>query len=167
MSEQHPALDGEPEYEIARRSPDGAEGHHWLRDLVYRILPGHHFDPDAMDHTANLAGAAQAAIQAGVRPKGMPFFVGVRPHETAADNVVLTYAVPVVPAVTDTDPGSTVTPTQITLAAQAQEPDGAEQTPEPAPAPQQEAQPEPTTATAGPENLNPPPAPEIEPGLLQ
>ena len=119
MSEQHPALDGEPEYEIARRSPDGAEGHHWLRDLVYRILPGHHFDPDAMDHTANLAGAAQAAIQAGVRPKGMPFFVGVRPHETAAGNVVLTYAVPVVPAVTDTDPGSTVTPTQITLAAQA------------------------------------------------
>lgn len=124
MTEQHPALDGEPEYEIARRSPDGAEGHHWLRDLVYRILPGHHFDPDAMDHTANLAGAAQAAIQAGVRPKGMPFFVGARPHETAADNVVLTYAVPVVPAVTDTDPGSTVTPTQITLTAQApQEPD--------------------------------------------
>lgn len=119
MSEQHPALDGEPEYEIARRSPDGAEGHHWLRDLVYRILPGHHFDPDAMDHTANLAGAAQAAIQAGVHPKGMPFFAGARPHESAPDNVILTYAVPVVPSVTDKDPDSTVTPTQITLAAQA------------------------------------------------
>lgn len=118
MNEQHPSLDGDIEQEIARRSPDGADGHHWFRELVHRILPGHHFDPDTMDHTANLAGAAQAAIQAGVHPKGAPFFVGARPHETAPDNVVLTYAVPVVPSVIDKDPESTVTPTMITLAAQ-------------------------------------------------
>jgi len=157
VSEQHPALDGDIEAEIARRSPDGGEGHHWLRELVHRILPGHHFDPDTMDHTANLAGAAQAAIQAGVHPKGLPFFAGCRPHESAPDNVVLTYAVPVVPSITDNEPASTVTPTMITLAAQApQAPDeteltadpvlvpAAEQTAEPASAAEPEAQPETT-----------------------
>lgn len=141
MSEQHPALDGDPEAEIARRSPDGADGHHWIKEFVYRILPGHRFDPDAMDHTANLAGTAQAAIQAGVRPKGMPVFLGARPHETAPDNIVLGYAVPVVPAVTDTEPETTVTPTQITLAGQA--PQESDET-EPQTATEPESQPETT-----------------------
>jgi len=144
VSEQHPALDGESEKEIARRSPDGAEGHFWLRELVHRILPGYHFDPDTMDHTANLAGAAQAAIQAGVHPKGEPFLAGVRPHETAPANVILTYAVPVVPAVIDKDPDSTVTPTQITLAAQAQQdPPQVPQVPQVADTPGPVADPEP------------------------
>jgi hypothetical protein len=105
---------------VADRSPDGGDGRHWFKEFVHRVLPGHRFDPDTMDHTANLAGAVQAAIQAGVHPKGDPWFVGSRPHETAPDNHILTYAVPAVPSIGDTEPETTVTPTQVTLSGQAQ-----------------------------------------------
>jgi len=113
MADQFPSLHGDPEAEIAQRSPDGADGHHWLKDFVYRIRRGEVFDHDRLDHAANLAGTVQAAIQAGVHPKGEPEFLGSRPHPTAPDNYVLTYAVPVVPAVADTEPETTVTPTQV------------------------------------------------------
>jgi hypothetical protein len=117
MADQHPSLHGDDEAEIAQRSADGSDGHHWFKQFVHRVPPGHSFDPDRMDHTANLAGTVQAAVQNGVHPKGDPVFVGCEAHPTAPDNHVLTYAVPVVPAAVDTRAETTLTPTQVTLAA--------------------------------------------------
>jgi hypothetical protein len=163
MTEQQTSAD-----EIAKRAPDGSDGHHWFKELIYRVRRGQVLDLARFDHTANLAGAVQAAVQNGLHTKGEPFFVGARPHEIAPDNHVLTYAVPVVPAAADTEPETTVTPTDVTfagrqdaLAGAGYSPDGVEaaaQTPDAAAAaPQQAAEsaaepvPEPAPAEPAPE----------------
>jgi hypothetical protein len=122
VSQQHPSLHGDDEGEIAQRSADGSDGSWWFKEFVHRTPRGQQFDQDALDHTANLAGTVQAAVQNGVHPKAMPEFIGSRPYPGAAGNHILTYAVPAVPSAVDRESQTTITPTQVTVLLEADRP---------------------------------------------
>lgn len=98
---QFPSLDGEPEVEVAERSPDVEEptASEHVKVFVVQANPaGEDFD-EAM-HGRNITAMRQQAILLGLRPTGDGRFVGSESID-AGQSVRLTYSLPVVPAVVD------------------------------------------------------------------
>lgn len=114
--DQHPALRGEPEVEVAQRAADGSSGT-TLRKVFVVAAPEDVQDDSIPDdhpmHEANCVRTLEEAIQRGLHPKAKARLVSSevveRPGRGPA-SVALTYEVEVQPAVIDTEAHETVTP---------------------------------------------------------
>lgn len=112
LRNQHPALHGDPEGEVAKRSADGSSGMTFHK--VFVLGSGITDDAEHPQHLANLAGTLQEAINRGLHPKGEPKLVSVnhgQPDRRGAVSSWCKYTVDVEPAVTDTKAHTTETPT--------------------------------------------------------
>jgi hypothetical protein len=109
---QHPALDGDVQGEIEHRTPETtAEGMFTKTFSVGAIG----IADDHPWHVANAGGVIQEAVQRGLHPKGDVVLIATEEHDDGrrSQYTDLTYQVPVVPAIVDHDPGSTITQHQI------------------------------------------------------
>jgi hypothetical protein len=110
LSEQFPALAGDPQREIEQRSADGADEGRFLKTFVVDREVGE----DSPMHARNAVGVVQEAIQRGLHPKGDVYLVDrTVVQEKRSVSTELTYAVDVEPASVDHDPASTVTPSDL------------------------------------------------------
>lgn len=112
---QFPSLDGDPGAEVNQRTAeDNSTG-----DVFRKVFTVHNrshtlgLPKDHWVHWQNAVAVLQDAIQRGLHPKGVPVLVDEQPHPTAPGNTNLTYEVPVTPAVSDTEPHTTVTPSHL------------------------------------------------------
>lgn len=109
---QFPSLDGDLEAEVAQRTEPETEGS-WFRK-VFTVHNRAHtvgLDLDHPVHQANAVAVLQSALQQGLHPKSQPVLESEQPNASdPARHTDLTYRVHVVPAVADTDPFSTCTP---------------------------------------------------------
>lgn len=115
MSRQFPSLHGDPDGEVAQRSPDGGVGDVFRR--VFTVPDRSHTPGLPIDHESHLSRLTETvadAVRRGLHPKGDPEFDGETPHPTAPNNTNLTYSVHVVPAAVDNDPTTTATPATVT-----------------------------------------------------
>jgi hypothetical protein len=116
LRNQHPALHGDPEGEIAKRSADGSVGLTFHK--VFVLAGDITDDVKHPQHVANLSGTAQEAINRGLHPKGEPELVSIdveEPDRRGNKSARCKYAVEVEPAITDTEAHTTVTPHDITV----------------------------------------------------
>lgn len=125
---QFPSLDGDPAAEVAQRTEPDTEGS-WFRKVftVHNRAHTTGLPEDHEVHRNNFVAVLQAALQQGLHPKAAPELESEEPHSFDPNHTDLTYRVHVVPAVTDRDPNSTVTPS--TLALVQADPDALEQPP--------------------------------------
>jgi len=109
---QFPSLDGDSDAEVAQRTEADTDGD-WFRKVftVHDRAWTRELAADHWAHEPNLGATLQAAIQQGLHPKGVPELASETSHSYDPHTVELTYRVKVVPAVSDDDPESTVTPT--------------------------------------------------------
>lgn len=109
---QFPSLDGDLEAEIAQRTePDTSDS--WFRHVFTVHNRAHTVGlPEDHDvHLANHVAVLQRALQQGLHPKAQPELESEEPCPSdPVNHTNLTYRVQVVPAVADTDPFTTVTP---------------------------------------------------------
>jgi hypothetical protein len=108
--DQHPALHGDPEGEVASRSLD-SDGMTFKKTFV--IAGPAEIPSDHPQHEDNAGRVLEEALQRGLHPRGKARLVGTEVVEISRRGVVstaCTYAVEVVPAVTDTEAHLTVTP---------------------------------------------------------
>lgn len=109
---QFPSLDGDLEAEVAQRTEPDTDGS-WFR-RVFTVHNRAHttgLPEDHEIHAANRTAVIQQALQQGLHPKAQPELESEEPCPSdPANHTNLTYRVQVVPAVADTDPWSTVTP---------------------------------------------------------
>ncbi|WP_406444549.1 hypothetical protein OHB14_36725 [Streptomyces sp. NBC_01613] len=110
-SKQFPAKDGEPEAEVDKRSTDGSEGTHHVKEFVVLTAnwPG---TGEETAHEANGAAVVNEAIQRGLHPRGDVSFDGATDHDDGV-STVLTYSVQTVPASVDHTPQDTTTPRDV------------------------------------------------------
>lgn len=99
---QFPALEGEPEVEVAKRGADNHEDSSTTHHKVY-VLPADQYNPDEPGtlHEDNKRAMRQEMMNLGLRPTGDVSFDGATDHEE--DNgrsVDLAYSVGAEPAVT-------------------------------------------------------------------
>lgn len=113
---QFPSLDGDPEAEVAQRTEPDTDGN-WFRKVFTvhnrsytKGIDGHH-----PFHLDNFVSVLQAALQQGLHPKGAPELETEADHPTDGKSTNLTYRVPVVPAVADVHPETTVTPSNLDI----------------------------------------------------
>lgn len=106
---QHPALDGDIQGEIEHRTPEPTDDGVFTKTFSVGAIG---IADDHPMHLANAGGVVQEAIQRGLHPKGDVMLVASEEHDYGRRHryTDLTYQVPVVPAIVDTDAGSTVTP---------------------------------------------------------
>jgi hypothetical protein len=112
---QFPSLDGDPESEVNQRTAENNSTGSVFRK-VFTVHNRSHtlgLPKDHWVHWQNAVAVLQEAIQRGLHPKGAPVLVDEQPHPTAPGNTNLTYEVPVTPAVSDTEPHTTVTPSSL------------------------------------------------------
>lgn len=109
---QHPALDGDIQGEIEHRTPEPTGDGVFTKTFSVGVIG---LPDDHPIHLANAGGVIQDAIQRGLHPKGDVMLVASEEHDDGrrSQYTNLTYQVPVVPAVVDTDAASTVTPQMI------------------------------------------------------
>jgi len=114
---QFPSLDGNPEAEVAQRTELPTEGS-WFRKqfVVHNRSHTRDLSEDHEVHLANLGSVLQDALQRGLHPKDAPELESEDDHDWEKDTTVLTYRVPVVPAVADDHPETTVTPSVLAWA---------------------------------------------------
>lgn len=109
---QFPSLDGDPEAEVAQRTEADTDGS-WFRHVFTLHNRAHTVGlPDDHEiHRANFVAVLQRALQQGLHPKAQPELESEEPCPSdPVNHTNVTYRVKVVPAVADTDPLSTVTP---------------------------------------------------------
>lgn len=108
---QFPSLDGHPEAEVAQRTEVPTEGS-WFRKTftVHNRAHTRGLDPLHESHLTNFGAVLTEAIQRGLHPKDFPELESEEDHPWEKNTTNLTYRVQVVPAVTDTEPQTTVTP---------------------------------------------------------
>lgn len=109
---QFPSLDGDLEAEVAQRTEPDTDGS-WFRHVftVHNRAHTTGLPDDHEVHRANFVAVIQRALQQGLHPKAQPELESEEPCPSDPKNHTnLTYRVKVVPAVADTDPYSTVTP---------------------------------------------------------
>lgn len=109
---QFPSLDGDLESEVAQRTEPDTTGN-WFRKVftVHNRAHTRDLPVDHEIHLANSGAVLQAALQQGLHPKDAPELESET--DSASDpesHTDLVYRVPVVPAVADPDPQTTVTP---------------------------------------------------------
>lgn len=114
---QFPSLDGQPETEIAQRT-EAATGGRWYRRVftVHNRAHTRGLPADHESHRPNMSGTLQSALQQGLHPKGLPELESETDHPSDRNSTDLTYRVLVVPAVTDEEPETTVTPAALAAA---------------------------------------------------
>ena len=108
-ADQHPALHGDPEGEVASRSLD-SEGMTFRK--TFAMAGPAEIPADHPCHVDNAGRVAEEAMQRGLHPRGTPRLVSSEVAEVSRRGVVTThctYAVEVVPSVTDTEAHKTVT----------------------------------------------------------
>lgn len=103
--DEFPALHGEEEVEVAKRSQDVEAEATDTHEKVFVLLKrDYEPNPDKEDlHNRNIAATRQYMIHQGLRPEEDGSFVGEEDNEDG-ESVNLTYAVRAVPAVVATDP---------------------------------------------------------------
>lgn len=109
---QFPSLDGYPEDEVAQRTEAPTDGL-WFRHVFTVHNRAHTVGlPEDHDiHLANHVAVLQRALQQGLHPKAQPELESEEPCPSdPVNHTNLTYRVPVVPAVADDHPLTTVTP---------------------------------------------------------
>lgn len=109
-ADQHPALHGDPEGEVASRSLD-SDGMTFKK--TFAMAGPAQIPSDHPCHEDNAGRVLEEALQRGLHSRGKARLVGTEVMETSRRGVVTTactYAVEVVPAVTDTEAHKTVTP---------------------------------------------------------
>lgn len=113
---QFPSLDGDPEAEVAQRTEPDTDGN-WFRKVftVHNRSYTKGIDGRHPFHLDNFVSVLQAALQQGLHPKGAPELEAEADHPTDGKSTNLTYRVPVVPAVADVHPETTVTPSNLDL----------------------------------------------------
>jgi hypothetical protein len=123
VTEQHPALEGDVQGEIEHRTPEPTDDGVFTKTFSVGAIG---IADDHPWHLANAGAVVQEAIQRGLHPKGDVMLVASQEHDRGPRSkwTDLTYQVPVVPAIVDTDAGSTVTPRVIADAVAAQEETG-------------------------------------------
>jgi hypothetical protein len=110
-ADQHPALHGDPEGEVASRSADGSDG--MALRKVFVMAGPEQIPSDHPCHEANAVRVLEEALQRGLHPKGEARLTGsevVDPTRRGPVSTACTYEVEVEPAVTDTEAHTTVTP---------------------------------------------------------
>lgn len=121
LTEQFPAVDGTEaglHAEVAQRSSDGSDG-----DTFYKVVSvsGATIPDDHPMHRANAVGVLQEAIQRGLHPRGDVYLVDKTAHDEPLNAsgtrrsqwTDLRYAVQVIPASIDTEPGLSTTPRDV------------------------------------------------------
>lgn len=113
---QHPALDGDIQGEIEHRSPEPTDEGMFTKTFSVGAIG---IADDHPWHVANAGSVIQEAVQRGLHPKGDVVLVATEEHDNGPRSkwTDLTYQVPVVPAIVDHDPASTVTQHDIAEAA--------------------------------------------------
>jgi hypothetical protein len=119
-NEQFPAQRGNPDAEIAKRSPDRERPCDDRFRKQYVVLPAKGVPGAGLDsltadaglHERNQLDVLQCAIQMGVHPDGEATFDGAEPHPDGV-SVILRYSCAVTPASVDTTPGDTLTPFKV------------------------------------------------------
>lgn len=110
-ADQHPALHGDPEDEVAGRSADGSSGKTYRKTFV--MAGPAEIDSDHPQHEDNCSRTLEEALQRGLHPKGKARLVGTEVVDRDRRGVVSTachYEVNVEPAITDHEAHTTVTP---------------------------------------------------------
>jgi hypothetical protein len=110
-ADQHPALHGDPEGEVASRSADGSDGMAFRK--VFVMAGPEQIPSDHPCHEDNAVRVLEEALQRGLHPKGEARLVGTEVVDRDRKGTVstaCTYEVEVVPAVIDTEAHKTVTP---------------------------------------------------------
>jgi hypothetical protein len=110
-ADQHPALHGDPEGEVASRSADGSDGMTFRK--VFVMAGPEQIPSDHPCHEANAVRVLEEALQRGLHPKGKARLTGsevVDPTRRGPVSTACTYEVDVEPAVTDTEAHTTVAP---------------------------------------------------------
>lgn len=110
---QFPSLDGDPAAEVAQRTEPDTDGN-WFRKVftVHNRAYTKGLDGRHPFHLTNFVAVLQSALQQGLHPKAAPELEAETDHYDG-ENTNLTYRVPVVPAVADTHPETTVTPSNL------------------------------------------------------
>jgi len=113
---QHPALDGDVQGEIEHRTPEPTDEGVFTKKFSVGAIG---IADDHPWHLANAGGVIQEAVQRGLHPKGDVVLVSTEEHDNGPRSrwTDLTYQVPVVPAIVDHDPGTTITQHDIAAAA--------------------------------------------------
>ena len=113
---QHPALDGDVQGEIEHRTPEPTDEGVFTKKFSVSAIG---IADDHPWHLANAGGVIQEAVQRGLHPKGDVVLVSTEEHDNGPRSrwTDLTYQVPVVPAIVDHDPGTTITQHDIAAAA--------------------------------------------------
>jgi hypothetical protein len=110
-ADQHPALHGDPEGEVADRSADGSSGKAYRKTFV--LAGPAEIPADHPCHEDNAIRTLEEAAQRGLHPKGKAHLVGTEVVDRDRRGVVstaCTYEVTVEPAITDREAHTTVTP---------------------------------------------------------
>lgn len=110
-ADQHPALHGDAEGEVADRSADGSDGKTYRKTFV--VAGPAEVGSDHPQHEDNCVRVLEEALHRGLHPKGKARLVGTEVVDESRRGVVstaCTYAVEVEPAITDTEAHTTVTP---------------------------------------------------------
>lgn len=112
VTEQHPALGGDVQGEIEHRTPEPTGEGVFTKTFSVGVIS---IPDDHPMHLANAGGVIQEAVQRGLHPKGDVMLVAAEEHDYGRRHQYtdLTYQVPVVPAIIDTDAAGTVTPQMI------------------------------------------------------
>jgi hypothetical protein len=108
-AQQHPALRGKPEVEVAKRSADGSDGMRYVKQFILKAVGD--FDSWIQDeeaHVGHKLRTLEEALQRGLHAKGDVSFDGVEDHGDGVSKV-LTYSVETVPAVVDSEVATTKT----------------------------------------------------------
>jgi hypothetical protein len=108
-AQQHPALRGKPEVEVAKRSADGSDGMRYVKQFIIKAVGD--FDSWIQDeeaHVGHKLRTLEEALQRGLHAKGEVSFDGVEDHGDGVSKV-LSYSVETVPAVVDSKPTTTHT----------------------------------------------------------
>lgn len=117
VTEQFPAVDGTEEglhTEVAQRAVDGADEDMWHK--VFRVGRIGVTEDDPI-HRQNAVAVVQEAVQRGLHPRGDVYLVAIEETDEPLNasgsrrmrHTDLRYAVQVVPASIDTEPGETTT----------------------------------------------------------
>lgn len=114
---QFPSLDGDPESEVAQRTEPDTDGS-WFRKVftVHNRAHTKGLGADHEMHLPNFSGVLQSALQQGLHPKDVPELESESDHPSDPSSTNLAYRVKVVPAISDEDPASTVTPSSLNAA---------------------------------------------------
>lgn len=117
MTDQFPALNDEPETEVAQRSPDGSDGLVHKKIIRGQISLEVAQNPESPVHHDNKLAVLQEALQRGLHPKEEPVLESAEVfcvNRRGVETVDMTYAVECEPASVDPGhPETTVEPAEL------------------------------------------------------